>query len=75
MVSKTIQLLKEKKITELDALSKSEYKIAIMMISGMTYKEISIELNVNYNTITKHSSNIFLKLGVKNKNEFIRKYT
>jgi len=58
-------------------LSPTELMVLEMMAKGQPYKEIAHNKHVSVETIKKHISNIYKKLGVKNKVEainFLRKY-
>lgn len=55
-------------------LSKREIEIGSLMLSERTYKEIGEELFIAKGTVTKHASNIFQKVGVKDRIELIRRF-
>lgn len=50
-------------------LTPREKEIAICLAKGMTYKQIAEQLYIAIPTVKTHSSNIYKKCGVKNKNE------
>jgi len=52
-------------------LTRSELDVAMLILKGVKYKEIAANMFISYNTVTKHASNIFKKIGVKSKKEFL----
>jgi DNA-binding CsgD family transcriptional regulator len=52
-----------------DSLSKREYMVFELLLSGISYKEISNNLNVSIDTIRKHISKIYKKLDIHSKGE------
>lgn len=54
-------------------ISKRERQVMQMMASGMTYSEISDELNISKQTSKTHIRNIYAKLKVNSKSEAISK--
>ncbi|MEN0049370.1 MAG: response regulator transcription factor [Bacteroidota bacterium] len=50
-------------------LTPREQEIATFLTKGMTYKQIAEQLYISIPTVKTHSSNIYKKCGVKNKNE------
>ena len=50
-------------------ISKREQEIAVLLIKGKTYKEISEELFISISTVKTHAGNIYKKCGIKNRNE------
>lgn len=54
-------------------LTNREIEISKFIISGTPYKEIAKRLFIAEKTVSKHIQNIFLKVGVSNKVEFINK--
>lgn len=52
-------------------LTSREVEIIRLLIKGIPYKVISAELSISEKTVTKHMSNIFLKVEVNNKIELI----
>lgn len=55
-------------------LSKREQEFAIELLKGATYNQISNKLFVSLSTVSFHLQNIYLKLNIKSKAEFISKY-
>lgn len=51
-----------------------ENEIAIQIIKGKSYKNISENMFIAYSTVRKHASNIFIKSNVSNKEDFIQKF-
>ncbi len=51
-------------------LSPRECEIAEMLLSGLSYQEISEKLNRTHDAMRKHGSNIFKKVGVSSLDEF-----
>src|SRR6185503_18024517 len=54
-------------------LTSREVEIITLLIKGSAYKLISSDLSISEKTVSKHISNIFSKVGVKNKIELISK--
>ncbi len=66
------------KQTRIPGISNTELQVLAMMAKGQQYKEIASNKNVSVETIKKHVSNIYRKLGVNNKVEainYLRKYS
>ncbi|MCF8714662.1 helix-turn-helix transcriptional regulator [Joostella atrarenae] len=55
-------------------LTHRENEIALQMVNGDCYKKIAKNMFIAYGTVRKHASNIFIKLGCNNKDEFINKF-
>ena len=55
----------------IETLSRKERAILEALATGMTNKELSAELEISTNTVKFHLSNIFDKLGVKNRTQAI----
>ncbi len=53
-------------------LTGREIEIAILLLDGATYKMIAQELNISENTVKTHIKNIYSKLRVQSKTEFMR---
>ncbi len=58
-----------KEIDRYDTLSKRELMVFEQLISGISYKEISINLNISIDTTRKHISRIYKKLRIHSKGE------
>ena len=58
-VSETIDLEKKVKI-----LTPREKEIALLILDGLTNKEVAIKLDISANTIKNHTKNIYTKLDV-----------
>lgn len=50
-------------------LTKTEFKVALLICQGLTYKNIAKELFVSYHTIKKHVQNIYKKCDVTSRYE------
>lgn len=51
------------------ALTPREKEIALILSTGITYKQISEELHISMPTVKTHASNIYKKCGVKSRSE------
>ncbi len=51
-----------------------EQGVLEILAVGKTYKEIAIEKHISVDTVKKHCTNIYRKLGVGNKTEAINMY-
>ncbi|WP_169306868.1 helix-turn-helix transcriptional regulator [Pedobacter polaris] len=49
-----------------------EVEVVVLMLNGLKYKDIASNLFIAERTVTKHSQNIFLKVGVSNKFDLIK---
>ena len=56
-----------------DPLSKREMDVLELIAEGMTNQEIAQELYLSKNTIKSHSSKIYQKLNVNNRNQAVSK--
>ena len=54
-------------------ISKREAEILLLVHQGLSNQQIADKLFISENTIKKHISNIFLKLGVERRTEAIKK--
>jgi ATP/maltotriose-dependent transcriptional regulator MalT len=54
-------------------ISKREAEILLLVHQGLSNQQIADKLFLSENTIKKHISNIFLKLGVERRTEAIKK--
>lgn len=50
-------------------LTRSEQKVAELLLRGLTYKAIAQELFISYHTVKKHVENIYAKCGVKSRHQ------
>lgn len=62
-------LLSARRSTVGDRLSRRESAVAIAYAKGMIYRDIAKQLNIAPNTVRRHLSAIYRKLGVSNKGE------
>jgi NarL family two-component system response regulator LiaR len=54
-------------------LTRREQEIIALSSTGLIHKEVAQQLYVSPETVKKHLSNIYIKLGVNNKIEAINK--
>ena len=52
-------------------ISKREQEIARLILDGKTNKEIEEILFISYHTVKNHVYNLYRKLGVKNRHQFV----
>lgn len=64
----------ERKENHLECLSGREFELLELLVKGMLYKEIAVELNIAQETVRKHVYNIYKKLHVNNRVEAYNKY-
>lgn len=57
---------------EQNNLTAREIEVVKLILIGLKYKEIAGTLFISERTVTKHSQNMFLKLGVSNKFDLIK---
>lgn len=48
----------------MDPLTKSETRIAVGYVDGLTGKEIASRYHLSYNTVVRHTQNIYDKTGI-----------
>ena len=48
----------------MDGLTKSQRRIAVGYVDGLTGKEIAGRYNLSYNTVVRHTQNIYDKAGI-----------
>ncbi len=72
-VLKYFQNQNEEKLV-LERLTKSELEILSQISKGYMYKEIAKLKNISTETVKKHITNIYKKLGVNNKIEAVNKF-
>jgi DNA-binding CsgD family transcriptional regulator len=70
------KILEESAVQEnlLQSLSPRENEIFKFLLSGMTIKEIAFNLDISYSGVNYHVQNIYSKLGVQSRTEFIVKF-
>ncbi|NRA70908.1 MAG: hypothetical protein HRU24_07785 [Gammaproteobacteria bacterium] len=66
-----LEQLQQQQLSDFDklGLSQREQQIAPYLITGMTNKQISLQLGISDNTVKFHLKNLFVKLNVTNRNE------
>lgn len=64
----------ERKGNHLECLSSREFELLELLVKGMLYKEIAVQLNIAQETVRKHVYNIYRKLHVNNRVEAYNKY-
>lgn len=55
-------------------ISRREYDVIKLLVTGITTREIAQKLFVEIKTVKFHLTNIYYKCGVKKDREFIAKY-
>lgn len=55
-------------------LTRREIEIAMSVIGDKSYKEIGDDLFIAESTVSKHASNIFKKMNVKSRTEFLERF-
>ena len=55
-------------------LTRREVEMAMSILDNRTYKDIGEDFFIAERTVSKHASNIFRKIGVKNKTEFLDRF-
>jgi DNA-binding CsgD family transcriptional regulator len=55
--------------SQIDGLTAREIEVLLLISDGLTNKRIGSELFVSENTVRRHISNIFIKIGVENRTE------
>jgi DNA-binding NarL/FixJ family response regulator len=64
----------EKNGTHLECLSSREFELLELLVKGLLYKEIAVQLNIAQETVRKHVYNIYKKLHVNNRVEAYNKF-
>jgi len=64
---RAVKILAEQQIDLLDSVSKREREVMSLIAKGLTNKAIAKELNITEKTVKAHLTNIFSKLGVKDR--------
>ncbi len=52
--------------------TKTEEKVALLLLKGFTYNQVADELVISYHTVKKHVSNIYAKCGVNSRFELYK---
>lgn len=58
----------------IDKLTVREHEIVHMVSAGMSNREIAKQLNISEETVKRHNSNVFDKLGCSNRVEMVQMY-
>lgn len=66
------QFLKPKFLNK--GLTRREFEIAMSVLGDRSYKEIGDDLFIAESTVSKHASNIFKKMNVKSRAEFLKRF-
>jgi DNA-binding NarL/FixJ family response regulator len=75
LMNSKLDSIKEDPIPKSDYdLTDREHQVLTLLVDGLEYKEIAINMNVSPNTIRNHISNIYRKLHVTSKVQAIRVY-
>ena len=61
--------------TAMSFLTKREKEISKLLLEGKNNKNVSLILDISLNTVNNHVANIYEKLDVKNRVEFVNKLT
>jgi DNA-binding NarL/FixJ family response regulator len=64
----------EKNGNQLECLSSREFELLELLVKGLLYKEIAVQLNIAQETVRKHVYNIYKKLHVNNRVEAYNKF-
>ena len=69
--------IKEMRLAELSPydLTERETQIVLLLLDGQTMKGVAEELFITERTVKFHSKNAYVKLGVANKKELMKKFT
>jgi DNA-binding CsgD family transcriptional regulator len=54
-------------------LTRREKEVLQLLSLGLSYKKISVQMNIGHETVKMHLKNIYRKLEVKNKIEALQK--
>jgi LuxR family transcriptional regulator of spore coat protein len=71
--SKVVPAPKEH-IAAIQRLSPREREIFMLLLKNFTLRQISLELNISYNTVNTHYNSIYRKLGVSSRGELLTRY-
>ena len=58
---------------DVSKLTERELEVLMLIMENKKRKDIATELNVSENTVKKHTSHIFSKIGVTNRTELFEK--
>jgi DNA-binding CsgD family transcriptional regulator len=61
-------------VQRIECLSAREYELLELLVKGLLYKEIAVELSIAQETVRKHVYNIYKKLHVNNRVEAYNKF-
>lgn len=64
----------DKEVQRIECLSAREYELLELLVKGLLYKEIAVELGIAQETVRKHVYNIYKKLHVNNRVEAYNKF-
>jgi DNA-binding NarL/FixJ family response regulator len=64
----------DKEVQRIECLSAREYELLELLVKGLLYKEIAVELGIAQETVRKHVYNIYKKLHVNNRIEAYNKF-
>ena len=64
----------EKNGNHLEGLTSREFELLELLVKGLLYKEIAVQLNIAQETVRKHVYNIYKKLHVNNRVEAYNKF-
>lgn len=69
IVSKSLKLVKDnsskKEMPEDESLSEREIEVLVLLIKGLSNKEIAESLNISIHTVITHRKNIAIKTGIR----------
>jgi DNA-binding NarL/FixJ family response regulator len=64
----------EKNGNHIEGLTSREFELLELLVKGLLYKEIAVQLNIAQETVRKHVYNIYKKLHVNNRVEAYNKF-
>lgn len=71
-----LQLTNTSSLTEIkELLSKREFEVSCLLLSGYSTKEISCKLNITTETIKVHRKHIYTKLGIHSQAELFSRFS
>lgn len=71
---KVVTAFNKKTTPQLTQLSAREKEILQLLVQGLLYKEIALQLGISIETVKRHCFNIYHKLHVSNRSEAIGRY-